>query len=244
VEIQNYLGIELGKTYNVEFHPNGKEALEAIYKNQPDLIISDVMMPVMDGIELTRTIKRNVKLNTLPVILLTAKTRNEDNIAGLDAGADAYISKPFNIDVLLKRVATLIDNYSRLKKAFDGSQTQEKHVQKIETVSNDDKLMERMMKIINENLSDPELTVERIADKVGLSRVHLYRKIKEITNQSPKEFIRNYRLNRAAELLVEHKINVAQISDQVGFSSPNNFSTAFKKLYGMTPSEYVAKHGS
>lgn len=241
VEIRRYLSLELGNIYNVDEFSNGKQALDAIFRQHPDLIISDVMMPEMNGIELTKAIKQNVELNTLPVILLTAKVRNEDNIAGLDAGADAYMSKPFNIDVLLARVATLIENYSRLKKAFDGSQSQERHVQKIETVSNDDKLMERMMRVINENLSDPDLTVEMIADKIGISRVHLYRKTKDITNQSPKEFIRNYRLRRSAELLVGNKLNIAQISDFVGFSSPNNFSSAFKKLYGLTPTEYAAQ---
>lgn len=241
-EIRDYLVNELGKYYCVKTFPDGKAALEAIFRKRPDIVVSDVMMPLMDGIELTTAIKQNVELNTLPVILLTAKTRNEDSIEGFDAGADAYIVKPFDIDVLIARIGTLIGNYTRLRNAFNGGQSQERHAIKIETVSNDDKLMERLMKVVNDNLDDYDLTVEKIADKVGLSRVHLYRKLKEITNQSPRDFIRNYRLRRAAELLMEHKLNVSQICDMVGFANPTSFSTAFKKLFGMSPSEYAERN--
>lgn len=241
-EIKAYLKQELGLAYNVETFSNGKEALDAVFKKRPDLVISDIMMPEMDGIELTSAIKKNVQLNTLPVMLLTAKTANADSIEGFEAGADAYVVKPFDMDVLKTRAAALIGTYTRLRNAFNGNQTQDKFAQKVEVVSNDDRLMERMLRVINEHISDYELTVEDIAEKVGISRVHLYRKLKEITNQSPRDFIRNYRLQRAAELLAENKLNVAQICDIVGFSNPGTFSTSFKKLYGMSPSEYAISH--
>lgn len=240
-EIRTYLREGMSGVYNVMTFTNGKDALDAIHRDMPDLLISDVMMPGINGVELTRLIKGNVELNTLPIILLTAKTRLEDTKEGFLAGADAYIGKPFFLDMLMAKAGSLISTYSRLRNAYRGSQDQESRAKKIETTSNDDKLMERLMKVLNENISDPEFSVEILADKAGLSRVHLYRKLKEITNQSPRDFIRNYRLRRAAELIAENKVNVAQTSDMVGFSNPNNFSTAFKKLYGVSPTEYAAR---
>lgn len=240
-EIRAYLSQEIGKHYKTKLFSNGKEAMDAASRNRPDLIITDIMMPVMDGYELTAAIKGNVQMNTIPVILLTAKNLDEDRIKGLEANADAYLAKPFDMNVLLTQIKVLLGNYTRLKNAFSGNQNQERHVEKIEIESNDDKLMNRFMNVINKNIDDPELTVEAIADEVGISRVHLYRKIKDLTNQTPRDFLRNYRLQRAAELLAEQKLNVSQICDTVGFSSISTFSTAFKKLYGMAPSEYASR---
>lgn len=200
------------------------------------------MMPEMDGYALTEAIKGNVHLNTIPVILLTARSQDEDKIKGLEADADAYVAKPFDINVLMAQIKVLLKNYSRLRNAFNGNQAQERHVEKIEVESNDDKLMSRFMSVINKNISDSELTVEAIADEVGISRVHMYRKIKDLTNQTPRDFLRNYRLQRAAELLADHKLNISQICDEVGFANASSFSTAFKKLYGTSPTEYAAAH--
>lgn len=234
-EIRNYLCDELSKHYSVKAFHNGKEALEGTCKENPDLVISDVMMPEMDGYALTEAIKGNVHLNTIPVILLTARSQDEDKIKGLEADADAYVAKPFDINVLMAQIKVLLKNYSRLRNAFNGNQAQERHVEKIEVESNDDKLMSRFMSVINKNISDSELTVEAIADEVGISRVHMYRKIKDLTNQTPRDFLRNYRLQRAAELLADHKLNISQICDEVGFANASSFSTAFKKLYGTSP---------
>ena len=220
-EIRNYIAKEFGD------------------KKAPDLVISDIMMPEMDGLTLCRKIKQNVNLNHIPVILLTAKTREEDNLEGLNTGADAYIMKPFNIEILQKTVENLINTRQQLRKVFTGQQNLENKVQKLEVKSPDKKLMERIMKVINENISNPNLTIETITTEVGISRVHLHRKLKELTNQTTRDFIRNIRLKEAARLLSEKQHTISEIAMLTGFTDPNNFSTTFKELYGMPPSMYM-----
>jgi len=241
-EIRHYISQELTNDYYMMEGCNGKEALEMIFKRTPDLVISDIMMPEMDGLTLCRKIKQNVNLNYIPVILLTAKTREEDNIEGLETGADAYLTKPFNIEILRKTVRNLIRNRERLRNNFSGQQTQEDKLEKITAQSPDDKLMERVMKVINENLSNPNLTVEMLCEQIGISRVHLHRKLKELTNQTTRNFIRNVRLKQAATLLSEKRYTVTEAAALTGFTDPNNFSTAFKELYGVPPSAYMKEH--
>lgn len=241
-EIRRYICNELAGDYHTLESRNGKEALESIFSKAPDLVISDVMMPEMDGLTLCRKIKQNVNLNHIPVILLTAKTREEDNLEGLETGADAYMTKPFHIEILRKTAGNLIRSRERLRNAYTGQQTQEDKVQKIEVQSPDDKLMERIMRVINENLSNPNLTVEMITTEVGISRVHLHRKLKELTNQTTRDFIRNIRLKQAAELLSKKRYTIAEVADLTGFTNPNNFSTAFKELYGVPPTTYMEQH--
>ena len=241
-EIRNYIAKEFGDKFHIMESRNGKEALEQIFKKAPDLVISDIMMPEMDGLTLCRKIKQNVNLNHIPVILLTAKTREEDNLEGLETGADAYMTKPFHIEILRKTAANLIRSRERLRNTYTGQQTQGDKIQPIEVQSPDDKLMERIMRVINENLSNPNLTVEMITTEVGISRVHLHRKLKELTNQTTRDFIRNIRLKQAAELLSKKRYTIAEVADLTGFTNPNNFSTAFKDLYGMPPSMYMEQH--
>lgn len=239
-EIREYIIAELSKYYSVTGCNNGREALETIFKNKPDLVVSDVMMPETDGLTLTRKIKQNINLNDIPVILLTAKTTEQDNIEGLENGADAYITKPFNIRILQTTVENLLRSHSRLRNVFSGKQSHEDKLDGIEISSDDERLMERVMKVMNANIGDPNLTVEMLASNVGLSRVHLHRKLKELTNQSPRDFIRNTRLHMAARLLAEKRLCISEISYTTGFKNPNNFSTAFKELYGVSPTEYAA----
>ena len=241
-DIRRYICRELASDYHTLESCNGKEALESIFNKTPDLVISDVMMPEMDGLTLCRKIKQNVNLNHIPVILLTAKTREEDNLEGLETGADAYMTKPFHMEILRKTAANLIRSRERLRNTYTGQQTQGDKVQPIEVQSPDDKLMERIMRVINENLSNPNLTVEMITTEVGISRVHLHRKLKELTNQTTRDFIRNIRLKQAAELLSKKRYTIAEVADLTGFTNPNNFSTAFKDLYGMPPSIYMEQH--
>ena len=238
-EIRNYIAKEFGDKFHIMESRNGKEALEQTFKKAPDLVISDIMMPEMDGLTLCRKIKQNVNLNHIPVILLTAKTREEDNLEGLNTGADAYIMKPFNIEILQKTVENLINTRQQLRKVFTGQQNLENKVQKLEVKSPDEKLMERIMKVINENISNPNLTIETITTEVGISRVHLHRKLKELTNQTTRDFIRNIRLKEAARLLSEKQHTISEIAMLTGFTDPNNFSTTFKELYGMPPSMYM-----
>ena len=238
-EIRTYLSQELSERYRVTTCANGQEALDIIFRNAPDIIISDIMMPVMDGLELTRTVKQNINLNHIPVILVTAMTRDEDNIEALDAGADDYVTKPFNIEVLKSKTAGLLSRYRSLKNRYSGMQEHDDKIDPIEVVSNDDKLMNRIMNVLNREMANPELTVELLASEVGLSRVHLHRKLKTLTNQSPRDFIRNTRLRQAAGLLAGNKLTVAEVADLTGFSNAGSFTTSFKRLYGITPSEYA-----
>lgn len=238
-EIRNYIAKELAAKFHIMESGNGREALELILKKAPDLVISDIMMPEMDGLTLCKKIKQNVNINHIPVILLTAKTREEDNLEGLSTGADAYIMKPFNIDILQKTAENLVHTRQQLRKVFTGQQNQEDKVQKLEAKSSDEKLMERIMKVINENISNSDLTIEMLTNEVGISRVHLHRKLKELTNQSTRDFIRNIRLKEAARLLSEKEHTISEIAMLTGFHDPNNFSTSFKELYGMPPSMYM-----
>lgn len=239
-EIRNYLCHELSSRYRVTACSNGREALDFLFRQNFDLVVSDVMMPVMDGLSLTRAIKQNITLNHIPVILVTALTRDEDNISAIEAGADDYITKPFNIEIVRSKISALIARYRSLKNVYEGRQTHDDKIDDIAVPSTDEKLMTRIMAVINREMSNPELTVEYLAAEVGLSRVHLHRRLKSITNQSPRDFIRNTRLRAAATLLTEKRLSVAEAADLTGFNSSGSFTTSFKRLFGVTPSEYAA----
>ena len=237
-EIRRYICDELRGIYRVGESINGKEGWEYILREKPDLIISDVMMPEMDGITLSKKLKQNVNTNHIPIILLTAKSKMEDRIEGLETGADAYIVKPFNSEVLKKTVGNLIDNRELLKTKFANEKQIDENITKIEKKSNNEVLMDKIIKTINEHLADPSLNVEMLAANAGMSRVHMHRKLKEITNQSARDFIRNIRLKQAAVLLKENKLTVSEITYAIGFSNLSHFSTSFKEQYGMSPTEY------
>lgn len=241
-EIRNYLRKELTTDFYIHECKNGKEGLESVLKKAPDLIICDVMMPEMDGLTFCRKIKQNITINHIPIILLTAKSEVEDNLQGLSNGADAYIMKPFSMEILRKTIENIIKSRDMLKNCYSGKQEQEKKLEKIQIQSPDDKLLERVMKVINDNISNQALNVEMITNEVGISRVHLHRKMKELTNQSTRDLIRNTRIKQAAMLLTEKRHNISEIALQTGFSNATYFSTAFKELYGVSPSEYMESH--
>ena len=238
-EIRNFLKEELEETYRTILCSNGKEALQLIHSETPNLIISDVMMPEMDGFTLLKKIRSNVNLSHIPVIMLTAKMEQEDKMEGLEKGADVYLTKPFNIDELHIHIANLLESRKALKGKYSGAQDQDDKMKAVEFKSSDEKLMVKVMNFINENISNPEMNVEMLAKSVGLSRVQLHRKLKEITGLPTGEFIRNLRLKQAAILLKEKKINITQIGYAVGFTNQTHFSTTFKKIYGVSPTEYV-----
>ena len=238
-DIQEYLKSQLSDDFKIRTYPNGKVALSEILKNKPDLIISDVMMPEMDGNTLCTKLKTNINTNDVPVILLTAKSREEDQLEGLETGADAYILKPFNMDILRRTIINLLTIRRTLRNKFSGNESQEHKVEQKEMQTPDDNLMRRVMDVINENLGDSDLSVDSIAQKVGISRVHLHRKMKELTNQTPHSFIRNIRLQQAAKLLKEGKQSITEVMYTCGFSNAASFSTMFKNLYGCSPREYM-----
>lgn len=240
-EIRKYICQELASGYHMIESVNGKEAMTIILNKTPDLIISDVMMPEMDGIELCRKVKQNVNINHIPVILLTARSEEEDRLEGLNTGADAYLMKPFNIEVLNKTVQNIVRNRELLRNNYSGAQQQKDKVQKVAVASADDRLLSKVMDLINTNIGNPEFSVEMIASEVGISRVHLHRKLKELTSQSTRDLIRNIRLQQAAELFSTRRIGIAEVAYAVGFSNPTHFSNAFKELYGLSPSAYIEK---
>lgn len=240
-EIRHYISRELSDYCHITECTNGQEAWDKIRQKTADLVISDIMMPVMDGLTLCKKIKQNIHTNTVPVILLTAKTREEEQMEGLDTGADAYITKPFNIEYLRKSMENLIKNRELLRNCYKGNQETKVDISALKEESPDEKLMRRIMKVINDNLSNPELSVDMIAKEVGISRVHLYRKLKELTNQSTRDFLRNIRLKHAAELLKGEGGNVTRIAQLTGFTSIAVFSHSFKELYGVPPTEYAAQ---
>ena len=241
-EISQFIASELGTWYHFDSVTNGKEAIQALFAESYDLVISDIIMPEMDGITLLKNIKSVPQLSDIPVILLTSKSEVEHRLAGIRNGADSYISKPFNMDELHVQIDNLIDNVRRLRGKFSGALQQEDKVENIEVKGNNDALMDRIIKVINENLDNSDFNVECLTKEVGISRAQLHRKMKEITGVSTGDFIRNLRLQQAERLIREKKINITQVAYAVGFNNQSHFSTVFRKYYGMTPSEYAAKH--
>ena len=242
LEIRDYLATELGTDYDIVSCSNGKEGLQTTLKELPDLVITDIMMPEMDGNTLCSKIKTNGTISHIPVILLTAKSRDEDQLEGLATGADAYIVKPFNLDILRRTIVNLIHTHQMLQLKYARNDQLEELVEDIKMKSPDEKLLEKVMSVINKNLGNSDLSVDKIADEVGISRVHLHRKMKELTGQTPHDFIRNIRLKKAATLLSSGDMNVSEVMYACGFSNAASFSTVFKKLYGVSPRDYMNEH--
>lgn len=243
-EIADYIISELGSHYKFDHAPNGKEGLKTLLTQQYDLVISDVMMPEMDGISMLKRIKDHPQISQIPVIMLTSKAEVEHKLIGLKSGADAYIAKPFSMEELHIQIDNLIDNVRRLRGKFSGAVDQEQRVENIEVKGNDDALMERIMRSVNARMSDPDYNIDTLASDVGISRAQLHRKMKEITGISSGKFLRNLRMEQAARLLREGKVNISQVADKVGYVDQAHFSIAFKSHFGMSPSEYAETHKS
>ena len=248
-QLRKYIIDELGSYFHIKDFASCDEASTYIIKNKPDLVISDVMMEGMDGFTLCTKLKRNVETNTIPVILLTAASQDATRIRALDIGADAYITKPFSISVLIHTVTNLLKRHNTLRNSYLGRQdsisgSNMPADEAKAADSPDRKLLLRVLKVINENMSNPNLTVDTIAKSVGISRVHLHRKLKELTNQSTIDFLRNVRLNRALKLLRVKHNSIFEVAQQVGFVSTAYFSTVFKDRFGCTPSAYMSDNAT
>ncbi len=241
-EIRDYLSAELGQDYDVRACTNGREALAEVYRTHPDIVLSDIMMPEMNGNALCIQLKSNKSTNHIPIILLTAKSHDEDKLEGLETGADAYIVKPFNMAILRCTINNLIRSHRLLQMKYGKTDMLEKQVDEIKVKSPDEKLLERMMLTVNKHINNSDLNVDMIADEVGISRVHLHRKMKELTGQTPHEFIRGIRLKQAANLLASQNMNITEVVCACGFSNAASFSTMFKNVYGMAPREYMKEH--
>lgn len=240
-DFRTYMKYSLELQYRVKLAENGQKAWEILSSNHelPDLIISDIMMPVMDGNTLCKKIKEDKRTSHIPVILLSAKHATESKLHGLELGADDYVTKPFNITILVLRIRKLIElsRYNKSKGTIDPSPSE------IVITSLDEKLIEKAIKYVEDNISRSELSVEELSSELGMSRVHLYKKLLQITGKTPIEFIRVIRLKRAAQLLRESQLHVSEVAFEVGFNNPKYFSRYFKDEFGVLPSVYQEKKG-
>ena len=240
LEMRNYIREELESEYEIIEAVNGEEGLEKAIGSFPDIIISDVMMPHMDGIEFCRKVKNDVKTSHIAVILLTARSSHENKMEGLEMGADDYLVKPFYIDELKLRLHNILTTRKELREKF--AKTLQIEPSSIEIVSVDQKFIKHAIDIIEEHLDDEMFNVETFSKLIGMSRVSLYKKLKSLTNHSVQEFIFAIRLKRAAQLLKESGMTVTEIAYSVGFKDPSHFSKLFKKQFGVSPKSYVGNN--
>ena len=233
--MRSYLHSILKQKYNISEAANGKEGLEKARREVPKLVVCDVMMPVMDGLEFTRQLKADTATCHIPVILLTARSLTEQREEGYGTGADSYLTKPFSGSVLLARIDNLLRSRSMLRSIFSGSTEEKEEEKSLNTL--DQTFIGRLREVMQKNMGDSEYSVERLGADVGLSRVQLYRKVKALTGQTPVELLRKARLEKAKKLLLKTEHSVAEIAYEVGFTSPSYFNKCFKDEFGMSPGE-------
>ena len=238
-ELRNYLKNELKRHYKVLVAENGQKGYELALQKLPDLILTDVIMPVMNGLELCKNIKKDLKTSHIPLLMLSAKAMIKDKLEGIDSGADMYLSKPFDMDILKSSLAQLITSRQIMFNKFYNGITKNA---KAKTTTLDNEFIQKTLSFINENISESDLSVELLASKVYLSRSQLYRKIKALTGVSVNEFIRNVRLEKAKELIELGNNNINEISYKVGFTSPSYFTKCYKTRYGHLPT-YITFDG-
>jgi len=241
-EILDFIEQELNDKYTVIKALNGAEALQILRTEAIQAVVSDVMMPEIDGFELCRRIKQNFEHSHVPVILLTAKNTLQSKIEGLELGADAYIEKPFSPEYLRVQIANLLTNRAMIRQYF--ASTPMVHMKSMAYSKADELFLERLGEVIQKNLEDADFDVEKLAHFMNMSRPTLYRKIKSISDLTPNEFINITRLKKAAELLLEGKHKIYEVALIVGYGSQTNFGRNFSKQFGMTPSEYIAQKQS
>lgn len=236
-DMLSFISSSLCSSYNVLTATNGQEALSVLSANLISLVVSDVMMPVMDGLELCKRMKSDINMSHIPIILLTARTTDENQLEGLQLGADDYVMKPFNMDVLSLRIAKFMEwaqaSHKQFKEKVDISPSE------ITITPLDEQLIQNAIKIVEEHMSESEFTVESLGKAVGMSRSNLYKKLMAITGQGPAEFIRTLRIKRGKALLEKSQLQITEIAYMVGFNSLKSFTTNFKAEYGVTPTEYV-----
>ena len=236
-DIRHYVKTLLAEEYHVLDAPEAAIGIRLAMKYVPDVIVSDVMMPGMDGVECCRRLKTELQTCHIPVILLTACSLDEQRIQGYNGGADSYISKPFNSQLLLSRIRNLIDSRRQLRQFFGDNQTLAK-----ENLSDMDKdFVSRFKALVEEKMGDAELNVEDLGKDMGLSRVQLYRKLKSLTNYAPNELLRQARLKKAASLLASSEMTIAEIAYEVGFSSPSYFTKCYKEQFGESPTDFLKR---
>jgi len=237
-DIRFYLKDNLKGHYKVEEATNGKEGWEKIKAVNPDMVISDIMMPLMDGVELARKIKNETLTAHIPVILLTAMGSEEKQLEGLKAGVNDYITKPFTFEILASRIRNLLAQQELLQKRFQ--KQIEVNPAEVTITSVDEKFLKQAMEVVEKNMDNIEFSVEDFSRDMFMNRATLYRKIVSLTGEAPADFIRLIRLKRGAQLLAKSGMSIAEIAYEVGFKDPKYFSKAFKEEFKVLPSKYVA----
>lgn len=248
-ELRTFLKNSLSEHYTVITAANGKEGLQHAIDDLPDLIISDVMMPVMDGLEMVKQIKENSAICHIPIIILSAKASLDDRIAGLEQGIDDYITKPFSATYLKTRIITLLRQRKSLQEMYMAQLTDSKNAcvssgltpSQPQITPYDEKFMQKVMEFMETQMDNSELTIDAFAEHLMLSRTIFYRKLKSIIGLTPVDFIREIRIKRAVQLIDSGEYNFSQIAYMTGFSDPKYFSKCFKKVMGVTPTEYKEK---
>jgi signal transduction histidine kinase/ligand-binding sensor domain-containing protein/DNA-binding response OmpR family regulator len=238
-EVQAYIGSVFGGEYRLLTAADGQQGLDMARERLPDLIISDVMMPRMDGTTLCRHLKTNLETSHIPVILLTARTALIFRLEGLETGADDYVNKPFYPEELRLKVRNAIEARQRLREKF--ARTRNFDPKEITVTSADEHFLEKVMQLAETHIDNPDFTIEHFAEELAVSRPLLFKKMKALTNQTPKSFLKQVRLKRAAQLLSQQKLNVAEVAYLTGFRDPKYFSKCFQQEYGETPSSYAGK---
>lgn len=235
-DILEFLSVVLGDTYQLHLAANGEIAQTVLDKEIIHLIISDIMMPGIDGFELCRLIKSNVEYCHIPIILLTSKNTYKAHIEGLEVGADAYIQKPFSSELLQVQIANLLKNRRKIKEHFASSPFEDVRV--MAHSKTDEAFLKKLDEYIRENIKDPNIDIDMLAGHMFMSRTTLYRKIKSLSSLSPKELIDVTRLKKAANLIAQNEFSLYEISKMIGYSSQSLFSRNFQKYFKMSPLEY------
>jgi DNA-binding response OmpR family regulator len=238
-EVREYVCGCLTTEFRVLTANDGEQGLARTIEVVPDLVVSDLMMPLMDGLELCRRLREDERTSHIPVVLLTARASDEDRLTSFGLGADEYLTKPFRPEELRVRVRSLIQQRLLLRQRFGREVTLQPRA--ISITSTDELFLNRAMTVVEQHLADSSFSVEQFADEMALSRVQLHRKLKALTDQSTSEFVRTVRLRRAAALLQNHAGNVAEVAESVGFANLSYFSKCFRELYHQSPSEYAAQ---
>jgi signal transduction histidine kinase/ligand-binding sensor domain-containing protein/DNA-binding response OmpR family regulator len=238
-EFRAYLTDVLRKDYRIFEAPNGRAGLDMVLDTIPDLVVSDVMMPEMDGMELCRRIKSDHRISYIPVILLTARAEDEQQLQGYETGADAYVTKPFRLDILQVRIKNLIRQRELFRRQF------QKHIDiqpaEVASQSQDEQFISKAVKAVEQNMANPDFTVEDLSAEMAMSRVYLYKKLLSLTGKTPIEFIRIIRLRRSVQLLEKSQLTISEIAYQVGFNNPKYFAKLFKEEYKVLPSDFRKK---
>ncbi len=240
-DVRYFIKSHFSASYQVLEAGNGIEGWDIALKTIPDIIISDVMMPDMDGFEFCKKIRKDERTSHIPILLLTALGSREHEIEGLSYGADDYITKPFDLVILQTKVANILSVRQSLKQKYNGEILLQPR--NVILSSPDERFLQKAITIVEDNIDDPDLDIEKFASEIGVSRMQLYRKLNALTEMTVKEFVRSIRLKRAAQLLVQKKLNISEVAYAVGFRDLSHFRKCFKQEFGMSASEYVEKHG-